>query len=136
MKESDKKKMLDQLSRSIVDALSNDKQVMKMLIELESKDIINSSTVLGLALKVNELKDISGMILSSNEDYDEWIEFAHESNLKDYPKDRGNDNLANKDNGELLIDGSSLTDQEARFQSFASANFDEKKWLRSFKLIW
>ncbi|HEB72994.1 MAG TPA: hypothetical protein ENI77_10290 [Nitrospirae bacterium] len=126
-----REKELKELSHIIVDALSNNKEVVRHLNDLKKRKVIDSSTLLGLALKVCDLLNIPGAA------------FAHEDiNISRRQGKTGassDDTVAtDKTTCQLkaVVDGKELTPSERQFQRWAMENFDEKKWLGKIGVIW
>jgi len=121
-------KELKELSQVIVDALTRNEDVMNYLAELKDRNIIDSSTLLGLALKVNDLLEISGSVISKQDG-------AHSSagrQAKAGPRTRPESENDPKE----LIDGKKLSDRQIAFEKWASDRFDEKGWLKKSGIIW
>jgi len=123
-------KELKELSRIIIEALTNNKEVMGLLADLKERKIIESTTLLGLALKVNDLLEISGATFTKEE-------LQKENKL---PAPTNNPPRANDPdtatNNKELIDGRELTPSEMAFERWSRENFDVDQWLRKSGLIW
>ncbi|MDH5477945.1 MAG: hypothetical protein OEY50_06415, partial [Nitrospinota bacterium] len=70
-----KDKNLKDLSQLIVAALTRDEAVMNALLDLKQRKVIEPSTLLGLALKINDLIE-----LSNDKSPDQRIELIQERN--------------------------------------------------------
>ncbi|VAX24190.1 hypothetical protein MNBD_NITROSPINAE03-750 [hydrothermal vent metagenome] len=126
-----REKELKELSHIIVDALSNNREVVSHLNDLKERKVIDSSTLLGLALKVCDLLNIPGAA------------FAQEDiNISGRKRETGisSDDKAGADETarqlKAVVDGKELTPSQRQFQRWAMENFDEKKWLSKIGVIW
>ncbi len=128
MDDRKREKELKELSQVIVDALTRNDEVMGLLADLKDRKIIDSSTLLGLALKINDLLEISGATI------DQIGQNSSERSMKTEPAKHTNQDDS-KDVKEV-VDGRELTPLEIAFERWASEKFDEKKWLRKAGLIW
>ena len=126
-----REKELKELSQIIVDALTSNREVVKHLNDLKERNVIDSSTLLGLALKINDLLEISGTAFAQKD--------------RSYPKRErkpaisGGDAVATGQTVckvKTMIDGRELTPSEREFERWAMEKFDEKKWLRKAGIIW
>lgn len=126
-----REKELKELSQIIVDALTSNKEVINHLNDLKERKVIDSSTLLGLALKINDLLEISGTAFAQKD--------------KSISRREGKTRISSGDKvvtGETscdlktLIDGRELTPSEREFERWAMEKFDEKKWLRKAGIIW
>lgn len=123
-----REKELKRLSEVIIESLTHDEEVINFLADLKDRKVIDSSTLLGLALKISDLLEISGN--------------AYAQEKKDYsevrPKSKPvNELLSAPDEEEkAIVDGKKLTASEIAFEKWAMEKFNEKKWLRKAGIIW
>jgi hypothetical protein len=138
---------LKKLSQLIVDALTHSSEVMALISSLKEKKVVAASTLLGIALKVSDLMEISGVAftqenldaetgklfeaMGENEAVDQEVEnlsldfsATDEFDLEDHSNERP------------MVDGRELSEQEVHFQEWANRNFDDKDWLKNAGLIW
>ena len=133
-----REKDLKDLSQLIVTALTKDEGVIKALSDLKKRRVIESSTLLGLALKINDLLELSGSVtaadLARRQDHDPAedhpasptaeMSFKNEPKVKEKPRKRA------------MIDGIELSSQEILFEEWSHANFDEEQWFKKNGLVW
>ncbi len=124
-------KELKELSQIIIEVLTNNKDVMGLLADLKERKIIESTTLLGLALKVNDLLEISGATFTKEELEKESKLPAPENKLLE-ADGSGTGTTSKRE----LIDGRELTPNEIAFEQWSRENFDEDRWLRKSGLIW
>lgn len=122
---------LKELSQVIVDALTSNKEVVTHLSDLKERKVIDSSTLLGLALKINDLLEISGTAFTQKERSPSKRGKKQEM-LNDDTKPASQTVCKIK----TKIDGIELTPSEREFERWAMEKFDEKKWLRNAGIIW
>ena len=138
--EKKREKDLKDLSQLIVTAITKDTEVMKALADLKRRKVIESTTLLGLALKINDLLEMSGSVSDDNGaqgsdktglDGHPMVQMSlrSETHTVSTPHQPG----AKK---EALIDGKKLSDHEILFEEWSIANFDEDEWLKKTGLIW
>lgn len=133
MDKSKREKELKELSRMITDALTHSEEVMAYLADLKKRNIIDSSTLLGLALKVNDL------LVISSQAYPQPAEErgAEQTRAIAAPREQAarsaeRDTAARKQQ----IDGRELTRAEIDFEEWSRSKFDQAAWLRDVGLIW
>lgn len=129
----DERETFKELSESIVNALIKDATVMAQLEDLRDRHVIEPGALLGMALKVTELLEISGITISEDEkNILPDIEKAQETK-SDSPKQ-----ISSGETGETkeTIDGRDLSTSEVEFQEWTSKQFDTKEWLKKTGLIW
>ncbi len=139
MSSNERDKDLKVLSHAIVDALARNDDVMSMLSDLKERNVIDSSTLLGLALKINDLLEISGTAftnesLRADSDDNEEVSLTKPTDVARKPVQAVSENLESKTVG--MIDGRKLSKNEVAFQEWVNGQFDEKGWLSSSGLIW
>ncbi len=130
-RDQDKEKELKELSQSIVEALAANEEVMSHLTDLKERGVIDSATLLGLALKVDELLQISGVAFMQDTDH-------HERPPKELVGEVEGAIAAQEEIDEptdATIDGRQLSPQEVAFQEWAASHFDEKSWLKDLGLM-
>ncbi len=120
-------KELNELSETIVSALTHSDAVMDIIADLKERGVVDSSTHIGLALKVDDLSDLSDSPLQktspAHQDHDRAI--SHTDSIA--PDDATSRNI---------IDGRDLTENEADFEEWANSGFDEKQWMKELGLTW
>jgi len=124
---------LKDLSQLIVTALTKDEAVMNALADLKDRKVIEPSTLLGLALKINDLLELSGTTLTGDE-----VELMRE---KESAKEAELDPVLRSEAPPLvktraIIDGRQLSYEEILFEEWAIAKFNEKLWLKKAGLTW
>lgn len=135
MSAHDKDKELKELSHAIVDALTHNGDVMGMLADLKERKVIDSTTLLGLALKISDLLEISGMAFTDDE-------VSLRRRLKEGASAPATERAlapAVKEpsvEGTAMIDGRKLSNREIAFEEWSRERFDEKDWLKDQGLIW
>ena len=142
MRHQDREKELQELSHAIVEALTHNDDVMTLLADLKEREVIDSSTLLGLALKISDLLELSGMAFTQEDIAEEptaMIENKVAEN--DQSGDAETKRFTGDINGEIkdeeaIIDGRELSENEIAFQEWSNDNFDEKEWLKNTRLIW
>jgi hypothetical protein len=118
-------KELKALSHAIMEAITGNEDVMAMLNDLKQRNVVDSSTLLGLALRIGEIIEISGMTFKQEEIEEKQTQL----------------DTAEVD-GELqvpayeLIDGRELSVKEVAFQTWSAERFDERAWLKKMGLIY
>ncbi|MDH5639390.1 MAG: hypothetical protein OEZ04_12965 [Nitrospinota bacterium] len=124
---------LKDLSQLIVAALTKDEAVMSALADLKNRKVIEPSTLLGLALKINDLLELSGTAFSGDEaelfrdkepDKEAELDPASRSEAEPVVKTRA------------MIDGKQLSYEEILFEEWAISKFNEKQWLKKTGLAW
>ena len=145
MRRQDREKELQELSHAIVEALTHNDDVMALLADLKEREVIDSSTLLGLALKISDLLELSGMAFTQ-EDVAEGPSAIIENNVAENDpsgeakteKFLGNisQEIKSEEAEEAIIDGRELSENEIAFQEWSNDNFDEKEWLKNTRLIW
>lgn len=144
MRHQDREKELKELSHAIVEALTHNDDVMALLTDLKERQVIDSSTLLGLALKISDLLELSGIAFTQEDVEKAQNEMfkdnkpATESGAAESKEDDIDTKLfAEAEKDELsMIDGHRLTESEAAFQEWANGKFDEKEWLKNARLLW
>jgi len=132
--EEKREKDLKDLSQLIVSALTRDEGVMNALADLKKRKVIEPSTLLGLALKINDLLEISGAAVSE-EDVRKIVNERAEQEEKPEPAPRPlRSEVSLKQR--TMIDGRELSREEILFEEWAIANFNERDWLKKSGLIW
>jgi hypothetical protein len=133
----EREKELRELSEAIVEALTRNEEVMGLLTDLKERKVIEASTLLGLALKVNDLLEISGVAFTQDElEENRRIQSkAIAESLTEAVIEAEEKEAALREEGEATIDGRKLSKSEVAFQEWAAEKFDEKEWLRSMGLI-
>jgi hypothetical protein len=132
--EEKREKDLKDLSQLIVSALTRDEGVMSALADLKKRKVIEPSTLLGLALKINDLLELSGATISEEE--------AEETAGKTPSAGEGPAKAPIGTQSrpvarvKAMIDGRELSYQETLFEEWAIANFNEKEWLKKTGLAW
>lgn len=117
---------LKELSEAIVDALGQNENVMRLIAGLKRARLIDSETMLGLALRVDDLERMTGgLIVSRSERVGHIAERASD-------RPRANESEL----AERYIDGSIIDSKSAAFERFASDRFDERAWLARLGLKW
>jgi len=132
--EEKREKDLKDLSQLIVSALTRDEGVMNALADLKKRKVIEPSTLLGLALKINDLLEISGAAVSE-EDVRKIVNERAEQEEKPEPARRPL-RQAVSFKQRTMIDGRELSREEILFEEWAIANFNERDWLKKSGLIW
>jgi len=133
MKRNERETKFKDLSNAIVNALINDETVMAQLEQLRDRHVIEPGALLGMALKVTELLEISGVTISEDEkkalsgsDKPQKTEAeSHDVPPKPSPAETRE-----------TIDGRDLTANEIQFQEWVSEKFDAGEWLKKTGLIW
>lgn len=131
MNNKKREKELKELSQIIVDALTSNREVINHLSDLKERKVIDSSTLLGLALKINDLLEISGTAFAQKDRSRSKREVKTEISRGDTAT---TGETARKLNAS--IDGRELTPSQREFERWAMEKFDEKKWLRKAGIIW
>ena len=133
-----REKDLKDLSQLIVAALTRDEGVMNALADLKKRKVIESSTLLGLALKINDLLEISGSTISSDsqEKAESAKEPAVEAELDPVLRTSVSQTANIPVRARAMIDGRQLSAEEILFEEWAQAKFNEKEWLRKVGLAW
>ena len=126
-RDQDKEKELKELSQSIVEALAANEEVMSHLTDLKERGVIDPTTLLGLALKVDELLQISGVAFTHDADH-------HDQETKELTGEVEEAVMAQEES-DATIDGRKLSPQEVAFQEWAASQFDEKSWLKDLGLM-
>jgi len=126
-----REKELKELSHIIVEALSGNQEVVSHLNDLKERKVIDSSTLLGLALKINDLLEISGTAFAQKDKNNARRERKTEAHASDTTA-----TAETVCELKTMVDGKELTASEREFQRWAMENFDEKKWLRKIGVIW
>jgi len=132
MDNSKRENELKELSQAIVEALTHNEEVMAMLSDLKDRNVIDSTTLLGLALKISDLLEISGMAFTHEE---VARQVKHELSGKVEEKVAKNVTTAPERRLEK-IDGRTLSKNEIAFQEWANQRFDEKEWLKGHSILW
>lgn len=122
-KSSDKE--LKALSHAIMEAITNNEDVMAMLNDLRQRKVVDSSTLLGLALRIGEIIEISGMTFRQDE-----IEEKQTQLDTDDVEDTAQATAYE------VIDGRELSAKELAFQTWSAERFDERAWLKKMGLIY
>lgn len=132
MDKSKREKELKELSRMITEALTHSEEVMAYLADLKKRNIIDSSTLLGLALKVNDL-----LVISSH---------AYPQQAEEQEAERTRAMAAHKEQNAASaepapaqreqIDGRELSSAEIAFEEWSRKKFSQNTWLRDVGLIW
>ena len=142
MRRQDREKELQELSHAIVEALTHNGDVMTLLADLKEREVIDSSTLLGLALKISDLLELSGMAFTQ-EDIAEEPQAMIEKKVaeNDTSGEAKTEKFLGDIGGEIkdeeaIIDGRELTENEVTFQEWSNDHFDEKEWLKNRRLIW
>jgi hypothetical protein len=118
-------KELKALSHAIMEAITGNEDVMAMLNDLKQRNVVDSSTLLGLALRIGEIIEISGMTFKQEEIEEKQTQLD-----------------AAEAEGELqvpayeLVDGRELSAKEVAFQTWSAERFDERAWLKKMGLIY
>ena len=139
MRKQDREKELHELSQAIVEALTHNEDVMSQLADLKLRDVIDSSTLLGLALKISDLLELSGIAFTQEDIVEEPSALIGDG---DENNDQNDDTDTEKFAGDIneeedaIIDGRELSSNEVAFQEWANNKFNEKEWLKSARLIW
>ncbi len=117
-------KELKALSHAIMEAITGNEEVMAMLNDLRERNVVDSSTLLGLALRIGEIIEISGMTFRQDEIEEKQTQL---------------DTCDAEDSAQTpayeLIDGRELSAKEVAFQSWSAERFDERAWLKKMGLI-
>lgn len=117
-------KELKALSHAIMEAITGNEEVMAMLNDLRDRNVVDSSTLLGLALRIGEIIEISGMTFRQDEIEEKQTQL---------------DTCDAEDSAQTpayeLIDGRELSAKEVAFQSWSAERFDERAWLKKMGLI-
>lgn len=117
-------KELKALSHAIMEAITGNEEVMAMLNDLKERNVVDSSTLLGLALRIGEIIEISGMTFRQDEIEEKQTRLD------------ASDSVASAQTPTFeLIDGRELSAKEAAFQSWSAERFDERAWLKKMGLI-
>jgi hypothetical protein len=117
---------LKALSHAIMGAITGNDEVMAMLNDLKQRNVVDSSTLLGLALRIGEIIEISGMTFRRDE-----IE-EKQTQLDTGDAEEGDAHAPAYE----LIDGRELSAKEVAFQSWSAERFDERAWLKKMGLIY
>ena len=125
----DKEKELRELSQSIVEALAANEEVMSHLSDLKERGIIDPSTLLGLALKVDDLLQISGVAFMQDTD-PAPKELVGEVEAAIAAEEEAETSL------DTTVDGRKLSTSEVAFTEWAASRFDEKQWLKELGLLY
>ena len=128
-----KEKDLKDLSQLIVTALTRDESVMSALADLKKRKVIEQSTLLGLALKINDLLELAGTSVTGPESANQD---EKPLSIQSEPVTPDSRPFQPSLKVKSMIDGKELSYQEAQFQEWAIAKFDEKQWLKKSGLIW
>lgn len=131
MSAKDRENELRELSQVIIEALTHNEDVMAHLADLKERNIIDSQTLLGLALKISDLLELSGMAFTQEEVQNSLAANSGETKPPMLPAS----NKKEKNDFEE-IDGRKLSNNEIDFQEFTASKFDEKEWLQKTGLIW
>ena len=117
-------KELKALSHAIMEAITGNEEVMALLNDLKQRNVVDSSTLLGLALRIGEIIEISGMTFRQDEIEEKQTQL---------------DTCDAEDSAQTpayeLIDGRELSAKEVAFQSWSAERFDERAWLKKMGLI-
>lgn len=130
MDQRDREKDLRELSQMIVDALARNEAIMSHLAELKERGIIDSSTLLGLALRVNELLELSATMFAQQ---DTRIETPRALPQPEHGMVRARGAAPGS---RAIYDGREITATEAAFEEWVIERFDEQEWLRKIGLSW
>lgn len=117
-------KELKALSHAIMEAITGNEDVMAMLNDLKQRNVVDSSTLLGLALRIGEIIEISGMTFKQDE-------IEEKQTQLDTSDMEGEAQVPAYE----LIDGRELSAKEAAFQTWSAERFDERAWLKKMGLI-
>ncbi len=131
MSAKDRENELRELSQVIIEALTQNNDVMTHLADLKERNIIDSQTLLGLALKISDLLELSGMAFTQEDVQNSLAPIPEKTTPAMLPESRPKEK-----NGFEEIDGRKLTNNEIEFQEFSVDKFDEKEWLQKTGLIW
>ncbi|VAX22925.1 hypothetical protein MNBD_NITROSPINAE01-783 [hydrothermal vent metagenome] len=133
MKRNEHETKFKDLSNAIVNALINDETVMAQLEQLRDRHIIEPGALLGMALKVTELLEISGVTISDDEK-----KALSDSDKPQKTKAKSQDTPKKLSSAEAreTIDGRDLSANEVQFQEWVSEKFDAEEWLKKTGLIW
>ena len=126
---------LKDLSQLIVTALTKDEDVMNALADLKNRKVIEPSTLLGLALKINDLLELSGTTVSGDEAKlfrDPDAEPETEPDFDFAPLSEEAPEVKTK----AMIDGRELSYEEILFEEWAISKFNERQWLKKTGLAW
>jgi len=123
-------KELKALTQTIMEVLTHNEEIVSLLLDLKARNVIDSSTLLGLALKVSDLVEVSGAAFSQED-----------LGRKDQPEKAvalksAEAAAATVAKERAVIDGRDLTPSEAAFQEWTTGKFDEKDWLKKTGLIY
>ena len=145
MRHQDREKELQELSHAIVEALTHNDDVMALLADLKEREVIDSSTLLGLALKISDLLELSGMAFTQEDIAEEppaMIENkvaendqSDEAETKRFIGDISHE-IKGDEAEDAIIDGRELSENEIAFEEWSNDKFDEKEWLKNTRLIW
>jgi hypothetical protein len=124
-------KELKALSHEIMGAITENEKVMATLKDLKERGIVDSSTLLGLALRIGEITEVAGMTFQQEElgEQSASLDAASATSV--------NPNLpaAPAQSAYEMIDGRVLSPKEAVFQNWSADQFDERAWLKRVGLI-
>ena len=118
-------KELKALSHAIMEAITGNEDVMAMLNDLKQRNVVDSSTLLGLALRIGEIVEISGMTFKQDE-------IEEKQTQLDAPEAEGELQIPVYE----AIDGRELSAKEVAFQTWSAERFDERAWLKKMGLIY
>ncbi|MBI5814780.1 MAG: hypothetical protein HZB29_04135 [Nitrospinae bacterium] len=128
MEDKKNEKELKALTRAIMEVLTHNEEIMTLLLDLKTRKVIDSSTLLGLALKVSDLVEVSGTAFSQEE-----LGVRKAGPDPRAAEAKSDQLLAVKE--KAVIDGRELSTRETAFQEWTSEQFDEKAWLKKSGLI-
>jgi hypothetical protein len=131
MSAKDRENELRELSQVIIEALTQNEDVMTHLADVKERNVIDSQTLLGLALKISDLLELSGMAFTQEEVQNSLATGSGETTPAMLPESGQKEKNSFEE-----IDGRKLTDNEIEFQEFSADKFDEKEWLQKTGLIW
>ncbi len=133
MKRNERETKFKDLSNAIVNALINDETVMAQLGQLRDRHVIEPGALLGMALKVTELLEISGVTISEDE---KKALSGSDNTQKTKTKSLDAPKQVSSTETRETIDGRDLSANEVQFQEWVSEKFDAEEWLKKTGLIW
>ncbi|MBI4667223.1 MAG: hypothetical protein HY751_12545 [Nitrospinae bacterium] len=120
-------KELKALSQAIMEAITRNEDVMALLQDLKKRQVVDSSTLLGLALRIGEIIEVSGMMYRQDE-----IEEMTETPMAETGEEKQELVLARR---KELVDGREQSKNEVSFREWVAERFDERAWLKKARLI-
>ncbi len=118
-------KAYEQLNEAIMKAIVSSEDVKSVLNDFKDKDMINNLAVLNLILSLEELSDL---VFTKDGSYK--LEQTKNETTDPEPETPAEKPSLNP----YVVDGEQLSPNEVLFERFYQDKFNEKEWMKKFKI--